>query len=158
MSALTMPATGVLTNWTCFYCGDRHEAGCRHFTIDHIVARVHGGGHDAANLVDACRRCNSSKGTRRFPDEWVPAINDNTIVVPGRWSWPATPRSAGLVAMGLREVMEGVRSPVTVTEIVAMTDDDPLVVRHALDRLQRAGVLQLATTYQRPWRRYFAPV
>jgi len=33
------------------------------FHLDHLVARQHGGGDEAANLVWACARCNSRKGT-----------------------------------------------------------------------------------------------
>lgn len=42
-------------NWTCRYCGVKAN------TVDHVVARVHGGSHDDDNLVAACRRCNGLK-------------------------------------------------------------------------------------------------
>lgn len=44
---------------TCFYCGQDAT------TVDHVIPIVKGGdpiAHD--NMVAACRRCNSSKGSR----------------------------------------------------------------------------------------------
>lgn len=43
----------------CVYCGVDGA-----LSIDHIVPRAAGGGHEAHNLVRACRPCNSSKGKR----------------------------------------------------------------------------------------------
>ncbi len=40
----------------CHWCGG--YAG----TVDHVVALIHGGGHELENLVPACRRCNSRRG------------------------------------------------------------------------------------------------
>jgi hypothetical protein len=41
---------------TCAWCG--REAT----TVDHLVARVDGGGHDPSNLVASCVTCNSRRG------------------------------------------------------------------------------------------------
>lgn len=41
----------------CSYCGSNE-----HLNLDHLIARVSGGQDDGANLVFACRSCNSSKG------------------------------------------------------------------------------------------------
>lgn len=44
--------------------GDRKCAYCEasdHLTLDHLMPRIKGGCDDGANLVRACRRCNSSK-------------------------------------------------------------------------------------------------
>lgn len=46
-----------LADRACVYCGDMDK-----LSVDHIIARVLGGGDDGANLVLACRSCNSSKG------------------------------------------------------------------------------------------------
>jgi HNH endonuclease len=46
-----------LADRACAYCGDLDR-----LSVDHIIARVVGGGDDGANLVLACRSCNSSKG------------------------------------------------------------------------------------------------
>jgi 5-methylcytosine-specific restriction endonuclease McrA len=43
----------------CAYCG---RAG--RMTLDHVVPLSKGGGHTAANVVPACRSCNSSKRDR----------------------------------------------------------------------------------------------
>jgi hypothetical protein len=44
-------------NFTCHYCGSR-----RFLCLDHVVAESLGGDTTAANLVTACRLCNSRKG------------------------------------------------------------------------------------------------
>ena len=47
---------------TCLYClADLHGAAPADLTLDHLVARSDGGSNEAANLVTACRRCNSSR-------------------------------------------------------------------------------------------------
>ena len=56
-----LPITG-----TCVYCGAPAE------TRDHVVPRSRGGSDDPANIVMACRSCNSTKGTRT-PQEWADA-------------------------------------------------------------------------------------
>ena len=43
----------------CVYCGDSAR-----LSIDHLVPRLKGGPDDSNNLMPACRRCNSSKGSR----------------------------------------------------------------------------------------------
>jgi hypothetical protein len=53
----------VLTrdNWVCFYCGGEATS------VDHIHAVAKSDGEndlDPSYLVSACRRCNSSKGSR----------------------------------------------------------------------------------------------
>lgn len=40
----------------CVYCGSDEQ-----LTVDHLIPRARGGGHDGVNLVPACRSCNSSK-------------------------------------------------------------------------------------------------
>ncbi len=55
----------VLTEegYRCWICGlDDPPAD----TLDHVVARRNGGGHDRANLHAAHRRCNSGKGARQL--------------------------------------------------------------------------------------------
>lgn len=49
----------------CHYCGVTR----RWMQVDHVVPRTKGGTDDLANLVVACRRCNSSKGNRDL-EEW----------------------------------------------------------------------------------------
>lgn len=50
----------------CMYCGTTHGP----LAIDHIVALNNHGPHCEDNLVVACRRCNSSKGTKPLED-WL---------------------------------------------------------------------------------------
>lgn len=47
----------------CCYCGAGIEDGIR-LTLDHLIPRSEGGTNDAQNLVTACHRCNSVRGTR----------------------------------------------------------------------------------------------
>ena len=44
-------------SYTCTYCGDVAN------TVDHVVSRRAGGDDSMENLVAACMRCNSSKGS-----------------------------------------------------------------------------------------------
>lgn len=43
---------------TCVYCGGKHN-----LTLDHVIPVELGGTNEATNLVTACRRCNSRKGS-----------------------------------------------------------------------------------------------
>ena len=47
----------------CCYCGATIEDGVR-LTLDHLTPHSEGGSNQAENLVTACQRCNSSRGTR----------------------------------------------------------------------------------------------
>ena len=60
-------------NHRCCYCGKRSDADA---TIDHVVARYHGGTDAQSNLVMACKRCNELRGCRNAYDffdseEWL---------------------------------------------------------------------------------------
>jgi 5-methylcytosine-specific restriction endonuclease McrA len=45
--------------YTCYYCGQDAT------TVDHVISIKHGGDPiNMDNMVAACRRCNSSKGSR----------------------------------------------------------------------------------------------
>ncbi len=46
----------------CEYCLLRQEHSELTHHIEHIIAKQHGGGDDARNLVLACHRCNLRKG------------------------------------------------------------------------------------------------
>lgn len=46
-------------DFRCVGCGSR-----RHLSIDHIIPKSKGGGHDGDNLQTMCRTCNSRKGVR----------------------------------------------------------------------------------------------
>jgi len=47
----------------CCYCGATIEDGAM-LTLDHIECCTNGGSNAGSNLVTACRKCNSSRGTR----------------------------------------------------------------------------------------------
>lgn len=52
----------------CRYCGC--GLGLGNMTLDHRMARVNGGIGEDSNLVPACARCNSKKGSQS-EDEFV---------------------------------------------------------------------------------------
>lgn len=48
--------------FTCAYCGkDLHGAKPTDIGLDHLIPRIDGGGNETANLVTACRPCNSAR-------------------------------------------------------------------------------------------------
>ncbi len=47
----------------CIYCGSDQD-----LTIDHLIPLARGGPHCQDNLAVACRRCNSSKGTKTYEE------------------------------------------------------------------------------------------
>jgi len=63
------------TGQICNYCGSNKK-----LTLDHIFSRKMGGMDDAANLIFACRSCNSSKGDKDlmewmdYRDEFLPLM------------------------------------------------------------------------------------
>jgi len=60
----------------CAYCGSTEQ-----LSVDHIIPQERAGSHGGENLVQCCRRCNSSKGSKdlldwmaqqgRFPPLWL---------------------------------------------------------------------------------------
>lgn len=52
---------GSKSKGKCWYCGDGFSHVKR--TLDHVVPRSKGGSNDLSNLVFACQRCNSDKGS-----------------------------------------------------------------------------------------------
>lgn len=53
-------------DWKCTYCARAVDVSS--VTEDHIVPIVRGGDDGIANIVPACRSCNSSKGTATLPE------------------------------------------------------------------------------------------
>jgi 5-methylcytosine-specific restriction enzyme A len=52
-------------NWCCAYCGcDLTQLPTPEVTADHVVPVSKGGPNVIANIMPACRACNSSKGNR----------------------------------------------------------------------------------------------
>jgi hypothetical protein len=54
--------------WRCWYCGGELPRGGAAFdkagTLDHLLPLTRGGDNSEANLVAACRPCNSQKGAK----------------------------------------------------------------------------------------------
>ncbi len=61
-AVLSRRAVFARDDHTCQYCGGPADS------IDHVLPRSRGGGHDWENLVAACRRCNLAKRDRT-PEE-----------------------------------------------------------------------------------------
>lgn len=59
----------------CAYCGATVEDESTVLTLDHLRPYSTGGSNAAKNLVTACRRCNSSRGTRSWR-EFAVAVAD----------------------------------------------------------------------------------
>lgn len=51
----------------CHYCG--RDVGVRRLTLDHVVPLIRGGTSVRANVVPACKDCNSAKQSL-LPWEW----------------------------------------------------------------------------------------
>ena len=51
----------------CHYCG--RDVGARRLTLDHVVPLIRGGRSVRANVVPACKDCNSAKRSL-LPWEW----------------------------------------------------------------------------------------
>lgn len=76
------------SRWRCVYCGRQCALAPgepRDATVDHVVPRSRGGRTVPANLVLACRACNTDKGDR-MPTE--PRGIRGPIVV---GAWPPLP-------------------------------------------------------------------
>lgn len=56
----------------CFYCRDEEAP----LAVDHVHPVSRGGSNHRANLVPACRACNSSKGNKTW-EEWYPVWAQN---------------------------------------------------------------------------------
>ena len=56
----------------CFYCGQK--LGLDHATIDHVVAKAHGGENTEANTVACCRSINQAFGNAT-PKEKLTAVS-----------------------------------------------------------------------------------
>jgi 5-methylcytosine-specific restriction endonuclease McrA len=48
----------------CRYCWDERKARVKSTTVDHMVPRFKGGGHERSNLAGCCETCQRSKAGR----------------------------------------------------------------------------------------------
>jgi hypothetical protein len=71
----------------CEYCRlPQGVAPVIRFHVEHVVARVHGGSDDPANLALACPRCNCYKGTNlSAPDPQTTSVT--MLFHPRQHSW-----------------------------------------------------------------------
>jgi 5-methylcytosine-specific restriction endonuclease McrA len=78
---------GLIAMWgpECFYCKEETDQP----TIDHVVARSHGGTNDIENLRVCCESCNRMK-SNLHPSDWHTVI----IIVDAFFR---TDRSTGLI-------------------------------------------------------------
>ena len=60
MMRLSRREVFIRDKYTCLYCGKE----TRDLTLDHIVPRHRGGGHEWENLASACKTCNHRKAGR----------------------------------------------------------------------------------------------
>jgi 5-methylcytosine-specific restriction endonuclease McrA len=67
---LTRRAVLMRDNYTCQYCGQHPSRG--EMTIDHVLPRIRGGATDWENVVCACLRCNTRKGSRTPEEAYMP--------------------------------------------------------------------------------------
>lgn len=56
----------------CHYCGERFKPS--ELTMDHVIPIIRGGTSTKANLVPACKECNSKK-KHMLPMEWEEYLN-----------------------------------------------------------------------------------
>lgn len=50
----------------CIFCGRKHD-----LTIDHLLPRCFNGPDDEKNVIWVCKKCNSSKGSKRLYEFWT---------------------------------------------------------------------------------------
>lgn len=56
-------------SFLCQYCGrDLHSAVASEVTLDHLMPRSKGGNNRNENLITACRRCNSQRGSKPWTE------------------------------------------------------------------------------------------
>ncbi len=61
-------------HYTCQYCGQAQPS--QNITIDHVLPRSRGGKNTWENVVAACSKCNSRKGSRTPTEANMPLLNE----------------------------------------------------------------------------------
>ena len=59
---------------TCQYCGC--QLNTNNASIDHVHPRSRGGKHEWTNVVSACKKCNTKKGSRTPAEAQMPLLNE----------------------------------------------------------------------------------
>lgn len=61
-------------DYTCQYCGCNLNS--KNASIDHVQPRSRGGKHEWTNVVGACKKCNTKKGSRTPSEAHMPLLNE----------------------------------------------------------------------------------
>jgi hypothetical protein len=109
----------------CEYCRSVEGVSKLKFTIDHAIARQHGGSDDLGNLALACGFCNLHKGPN------IAGIDPETgsltrLFHPRRDTWSEHFRWEGAVIVPLTAVAR------TTVAVLAMNHPEQITVRQAL--------------------------
>jgi hypothetical protein len=112
-------------NGRCEYCQIAQTRSVLPHALDHIVARMHGGGTVESNLCLACAQCNGRKGTN------LTGIDPETgqisrLFHPRTDQWSAHFRWRGSVLEGLTEVGR------TTIAVLDLNSAERLAIRLAL--------------------------
>lgn len=75
-----------IQSFRCFYCTKRLEYGAA--TADHVTPQAYGGLHGEDNIVVACYRCNTDRGT--MPVTRVLSITNPLATLPQGDKWKNT--------------------------------------------------------------------
>ena len=70
VKALVKEAIKSEFNHCCAYCSSKSKR----LTLDHVVASSQGGMNSSLNLVPACAKCNSSKGSKNLTDWYTVSL------------------------------------------------------------------------------------
>jgi hypothetical protein len=60
-------------NYTCQWCGRKHEKGCNDLSLDHLTPWILWGHDRHNNLVTCCRSCNSKRGDKKL-NQWYKVL------------------------------------------------------------------------------------
>lgn len=82
----------------CVYCGRGGDQIILH--VDHVVARVDGGGDEPSNLVTACRECNLGK--RELPLGKTPLSTKGLVTVYGPYRRDRSPEASSFRVVVVR--------------------------------------------------------
>ena len=66
-----LPVLAERQNWRCCYCGgrmDTQKGRPDSATVEHVIPKAKGGTDNPGNLVAACERCNSARGSTYRPE------------------------------------------------------------------------------------------
>lgn len=69
----TRKAIYIRDDYTCYWCGKKHEVGSRQLSLDHLIPWVYFGPDAPHNLVTCCRVCNSKRGDKKL-QEWYQVV------------------------------------------------------------------------------------